>query len=484
MLPITSPPISGPTLLVALEQGHVRAPAVRRRPRRRRGHPHAVDPPEAPAPALRAGHVALRPRRPGRVRHPPGGRSSSATAPSGSPRSCRRRPPISCSTSSSSTCSGAPATRPASGSPSSPTTTSTRRTATSSCSPATPRCCAPRRSPRWSPPIARPRRPAPCSPPGSTTPPATAGCVRGKDDRVHRVVEEVDATDEEREIDEINTSIYCFRRSLLAPALRRLSPENAQGEYYLTDVVEVLHDAGYPVVAMVADDARETQGVNDRVQLAEAEAELRRRTNERWLRLGVTMLDPERTYIDSTVQLAPDVTLFPGTLLQGRCVDRRRRRARPRHPPGRLRRRRPVGRRAQRGPRRRGRRGRRRRSVRRARAGQPGAVRRPAPARSTLRPPRRSRPSDGPRARGIRDSDGSRHQEAPAPDVGAGQPPPGRGDRRPARRRRSATPTWPSSPTASCTAASASRSAAPTCSSSRATATPTRCRSTTRSWSS
>ena len=144
--------------------------------------------------------------------------------------------------------------------------------------------------------------------------------LRGKDGRVHRVVEEGDASDEERTIDEINTSIYCFRRSLLAPALRRLSPENAQGEYYLTDVVEVLHQAGYPVVGMVAGDARETQGVNDRVQLAEAEAELRRRTNERWLRLGVTMLDPERTYIDSTVQLAPDVTLFPGTLLQGRCV--------------------------------------------------------------------------------------------------------------------------------------------------------------------
>jgi bifunctional UDP-N-acetylglucosamine pyrophosphorylase/glucosamine-1-phosphate N-acetyltransferase len=144
--------------------------------------------------------------------------------------------------------------------------------------------------------------------------------LRGKDGRVRRVVEEADATEEERAIDEINTSIYCFRRSLLAPALRRLSPENAQGEYYLTDVIEVLHDAGYPVVSMVADDARETQGVNDRVQLSEAEAELRRRTNERWLRLGVTMLDPSRTYIDATVELAPDVTLFPGTLLQGRCV--------------------------------------------------------------------------------------------------------------------------------------------------------------------
>jgi bifunctional UDP-N-acetylglucosamine pyrophosphorylase/glucosamine-1-phosphate N-acetyltransferase len=144
--------------------------------------------------------------------------------------------------------------------------------------------------------------------------------VRGKDDRVRRVVEHADATDDEREIDEINTSIYCFRRGLLAPALRRLSPENAQGEYYLTDVVEVLHDAGHKVVTLVAGDEGETVGVNDRAQLADAEAELRQRTNDRWLAQGVTMLDPERTYIDVTVELGRDVTLFPGTLLQGRTV--------------------------------------------------------------------------------------------------------------------------------------------------------------------
>lgn len=144
--------------------------------------------------------------------------------------------------------------------------------------------------------------------------------VRGRDERVQRIVEESDATDDEREIDEVNTGIYCFRAGVLAPALRRLSPENAQGEYYLTDVVEVLHDAGYGVFTLVADDERDTRGVNDRVQLAAAEAELRRRTNERLLRAGVTMLDPERTYVDATVQVANDVTLFPGTMLQGRCV--------------------------------------------------------------------------------------------------------------------------------------------------------------------
>jgi bifunctional UDP-N-acetylglucosamine pyrophosphorylase/glucosamine-1-phosphate N-acetyltransferase len=144
--------------------------------------------------------------------------------------------------------------------------------------------------------------------------------VRGKDDRVARVVEERDCTPAERAITEWNTSIYCFRRSVLAPALRRITPENAQGEYYLTDVIEVLTDAGYAVVPVVASDDSDAQGINDRRQLARAEAELRRRTNEAWLRRGVTFVDPDRTYIDATVLLAPDVTIFPGTLLQGDTV--------------------------------------------------------------------------------------------------------------------------------------------------------------------
>jgi len=141
--------------------------------------------------------------------------------------------------------------------------------------------------------------------------------IRGNDDRVVRVVEERDATDQERAITEWNTSIYCFRRSVLAPALRRLTPDNDQGEYYLTDVVEVLHHAGYAVVAVTAPDDIEPHGINDRRQLARAEAELRRRINDAWLGAGVTMVDPDRTYIDTTVRLASDVTIFPGTLLQG-----------------------------------------------------------------------------------------------------------------------------------------------------------------------
>jgi bifunctional UDP-N-acetylglucosamine pyrophosphorylase/glucosamine-1-phosphate N-acetyltransferase len=144
--------------------------------------------------------------------------------------------------------------------------------------------------------------------------------VHGKDDVVCRVVEEADATEEERAIIEVNTSIYCFRRSILAPALRRLTPANAQGEYYLTDAVSVLFSAGYRVQSLVLPDSMEAAGVNDRAQLAVAEAELRDRINERWMRRGVTMWDPERTYVDAEVQLTTDVSLLPGVILRGRCV--------------------------------------------------------------------------------------------------------------------------------------------------------------------
>jgi bifunctional UDP-N-acetylglucosamine pyrophosphorylase/glucosamine-1-phosphate N-acetyltransferase len=141
--------------------------------------------------------------------------------------------------------------------------------------------------------------------------------VRSQDGRVQYIVDHADARDDERAIDEVNTSIYCFRRSYLAPALRRLSPENAQGEYYLTDAIGVLRQAGHVVMAVTAPEASEALGVNDRVQLAEAEAVLRARINARWMREGVTMVDPTRTYVDAGVVLAPEVVLLPGTVLEG-----------------------------------------------------------------------------------------------------------------------------------------------------------------------
>jgi len=140
--------------------------------------------------------------------------------------------------------------------------------------------------------------------------------VRGRDGRVMRIVEHRDASPEELAVHEINTSIYAFRRDLLGPALRRVSPDNSQSEYYLTDVVSVLAAMGHRTGAVVAD-AAETQGVNDRWQLALAERELRARTNRHWLLNGVTMLDPRQTFIDVDVSIGRDVTLYPGTMLQG-----------------------------------------------------------------------------------------------------------------------------------------------------------------------
>lgn len=140
--------------------------------------------------------------------------------------------------------------------------------------------------------------------------------IRARDERVLRVVEQRDAAPDDLDVNEVSTSIYTFRRDLLGPALRNLTTDNAQGEFYLTDVVEALAGMGHRVGCVQAP-ASETQGVNDRWQLALAERELRNRTNRRWLLNGVTMLDPRQTFIDVTVDLGRDVTIYPGTMLQG-----------------------------------------------------------------------------------------------------------------------------------------------------------------------
>jgi bifunctional UDP-N-acetylglucosamine pyrophosphorylase / glucosamine-1-phosphate N-acetyltransferase len=142
--------------------------------------------------------------------------------------------------------------------------------------------------------------------------------VRAADGAVARIVEHRDATEAERAVAEVNSSVYCFRLDLLAAALEGLTPDNDQGEHYLTDVVASLVAGGHRVEALVAADAAEVSGVNDRSQLADVEALLRARTNAAWMRAGVTMVDPARTYVDVTVELAPDVRLLPGVILEGR----------------------------------------------------------------------------------------------------------------------------------------------------------------------
>jgi bifunctional UDP-N-acetylglucosamine pyrophosphorylase/glucosamine-1-phosphate N-acetyltransferase len=140
--------------------------------------------------------------------------------------------------------------------------------------------------------------------------------IRKSDGQVRAIVEQRDAAPEELDVREICTSIYAFRRDLLGPALRKLTTDNAQGEYYLTDVISVLAEMGHRIGCVQAPGG-ETQGVNDRWQLAMAERELRARTNRAWLLNGVTMLDPRQTFIDVTVTIGQDVTLYPGTMLQG-----------------------------------------------------------------------------------------------------------------------------------------------------------------------
>jgi bifunctional UDP-N-acetylglucosamine pyrophosphorylase/glucosamine-1-phosphate N-acetyltransferase len=147
--------------------------------------------------------------------------------------------------------------------------------------------------------------------------------IRDERGRVDRIVEDVDASPDELEIDEMNPSFYCFRRQYLAPALRRLRPDNVQGQYYLTDVVGVLRQAGHLVDGIEVDDPTEVLSVNDRAQLASVEAELRDRINTRWMREGVTMVDPSTTYVDAAVVLEPDVRLLPNTMLGGTTVVKR-----------------------------------------------------------------------------------------------------------------------------------------------------------------
>jgi bifunctional UDP-N-acetylglucosamine pyrophosphorylase/glucosamine-1-phosphate N-acetyltransferase len=147
-----------------------------------------------------------------------------------------------------------------------------------------------------------------------------ARVVRGKGDRVVRVVEHADADPDELASPEVATGIYCFRRNLLSPTLRRIDPRNARGVYELSDSIRVLAETGHPVHTFAVADVTETRAVDDRVQLTRVEAELRRRTNLEWMERGVTFVDPEKTYLDTTVQLGADVTLFPGTILQGRTV--------------------------------------------------------------------------------------------------------------------------------------------------------------------
>jgi bifunctional UDP-N-acetylglucosamine pyrophosphorylase/glucosamine-1-phosphate N-acetyltransferase len=141
--------------------------------------------------------------------------------------------------------------------------------------------------------------------------------VRNADGTVSRIVEHRDATPEERAIREINPSIYCFESGPLFEALRQVQPNNIQGEFYLTDVIELMSGSGGRVEAVAVADARETLGVNTRVELALVGSILRLRILEDLMLSGVTVVDPASTWVDINVSVGQDAVLQPHTFLLG-----------------------------------------------------------------------------------------------------------------------------------------------------------------------
>jgi bifunctional UDP-N-acetylglucosamine pyrophosphorylase/glucosamine-1-phosphate N-acetyltransferase len=141
--------------------------------------------------------------------------------------------------------------------------------------------------------------------------------VRDADGRVRRIVEQKDASLEEQAIHEVNSGIYCMDLDFLRAHIGRLGSENAQNEYYLTDLVGIAVAEHAGCAALVAENPDEIMGVNDRVQLAQASSVLRQRINQRLMVSGVTLVDPVQTYVDDGVQVGCDTIIWPGCMLKG-----------------------------------------------------------------------------------------------------------------------------------------------------------------------
>ena len=140
--------------------------------------------------------------------------------------------------------------------------------------------------------------------------------VRNAQGEVEAIIEEVDCTPEQLEIRELNISMYCFQADWLWENLQNI-PISAKGEYYLTDIIAVARQQGLTVQAEVIDDLREAMGINSRIHLAEAEKILQQRTNEGWMLAGVTMIDPDSTYIEAGVTIGQDTIIYPNCYLHG-----------------------------------------------------------------------------------------------------------------------------------------------------------------------
>ncbi len=140
--------------------------------------------------------------------------------------------------------------------------------------------------------------------------------VRNNKNEFEKIVEQKDASEEEESITEINSGVYCFLGKALKLALNNLNNNNKQNEYYLTDTIEYLLSNGYNIGVIEEDNCDIIKAVNDRCQLAELEKFMRKKINKKWMLLGVSMIDPDTTYIASDVVLKEDVTLYPGVVIE------------------------------------------------------------------------------------------------------------------------------------------------------------------------
>ena len=141
--------------------------------------------------------------------------------------------------------------------------------------------------------------------------------IRDEFGAIQRIVEQRDATEEEQEIDEINTGVYLFKAEALVNSIHKISNNNSQGELYLTDVIALIKSESNKAGAILSNDYTETLGINDRSQLAECAAIMRDRINDAHMRAGISIIDPTTTWIDASVTIEPNATIHPGSWLQG-----------------------------------------------------------------------------------------------------------------------------------------------------------------------
>jgi len=144
--------------------------------------------------------------------------------------------------------------------------------------------------------------------------------VRNNKNLVEKIVEEKDANEVEKTINEINTGVYAFKGKMLKDSLKKIDTNNASGEYYLTDTLKVLNEDKYNIGACILEDETEMHAVNNRIQLADVTKLMRKRVNEKHMLAGVTLIDPESTYIESDVVIGKDTIIEPNTYLEGNTV--------------------------------------------------------------------------------------------------------------------------------------------------------------------